>query len=260
MRRYWQVFSVTLKEYFAYRLNFVLWRVRAVFSTLIILFLWLGVFDTNTSFGSYSKMGMISYVIYSSLITTCISSTRTSELAGEIQSGEIMNLLLKPLSVFGYYATTDAADKLMNSFFGIIECALIVLFFKISLVPPHQIGLFIYFLLSAISISFSINLLLSFVGFWTPEVWAPRFLFMMIVFFLSGTYFPLDLLPPILYHILLLTPFPYLYFLPTKILVGGANPYLIQQLICSLGWSFGLFYLAKLVWNRGIKEFSFWGR
>lgn len=261
MRRYFQIFTVTLKEYFAYRLNFVLWRLRNVLSTLVTLFLWLGVFDTRASFGSYSKERLLSYLLFSSLVTTFISSTRTSDLAYEIQSGGIMNLLLKPLSIFGYYAATDAADKLINAFFGMFEFILIIFFFKIPLVAPQQIGWFFLFLIFAASISFSINLILSFVGFWTPEVWAPRFLFMMLVTFVSGAYFPLDLLPSLAYRILLFTPFPYLYFLPTKILIDGIqNSYFVQQLICSAVWAIGLLYLARVIWKKGIKDFSFWGR
>jgi ABC-2 type transport system permease protein len=261
MKRYLQIFIVTMKEYFAYRLNFVLWRLRMVLSTLVTLFLWLAVFDTRVSFGSYTKERLLSYLLYSSLVTAFIASSRISNLAFEIQSGGIMNLLLKPFSIFGYYASTDAADKLTNVLFGLIEFTLIISIFKIPLVIPQQIGWFLVFLVSAVCISFSINLMLSFVGFWTPEVWAPRFLFMMLVTFVSGAYFPLDLLPPLAYRILLLTPFPYLYFLPTKILVDGIqSAYFTQQLICSIGWAIGLFYLAKAIWKKGIKDFSFWGR
>lgn len=261
MKRYFQVFAVTMKEYFAYRLNFVLWRLRNILSTLVTLFLWLGVFDARTAFGSYSKERLLSYLLFSSLITAFIASSRISGLAYEIQSGGIMNLLLKPLSIFGYYAATDAADKLTNVFFSVVEFALIVFFFNIPLVPPQQWGWFCVFLVSAISISFSINLMLSFIGFWTNEVWAPRFLFMILITFVSGTYFPLDLLPPLAYRILLLTPFPYLYFLPTKILVDGIqNTYFIEQLISSIGWALILFVLAKIMWKRGTKDFSFWGK
>ena len=232
-----------------------------VLSTLVTLFLWLGVFDSHASFGSYSKERLLSYLLFSSLVTTFISSSRVSTLAFAIQSGDIMNMLLKPFSIFGYYVATDAADKLINITFGIVEFTLIIFFFKIPLVSPQQIGLFLVFLAAGVSISFFINLLLSFVGFWTPEVWAPRFLFMMIITFVSGSFFPLDLLPPLVYRILLFTPFPYLYFLPTKTLIDGVQKaYFVQQLICSLGWAILLFFLVQFVWKRGIKDFSFWGK
>lgn len=261
MHRYLQVFIVTLKEYFAYRLNFVLWRLRVVISSLITLFLWLGVFDSIPTFGHYSKLEMLSYLLYIGLITTLVSSTRTTNLAYEIQSGGIMNVLLKPLSIFAYYATIDVVDKLMNSFFGLIEFFLIVTFLKIPLVLPQDGVVFLFFLLAAVYISFCINLLLSFIGFWTPEVWAPRFLFMMIVYFISGTFFPLDLLPPLLYRIFLFTPFPYLYYLPAKILINGPEPqYIIQQSLSVLVWCAVLFVTTRIVWKKGIRDFSFWGK
>lgn len=261
MHRYLQVFIVTLKEYFAYRLNFVLWRMRVVISSLITLFLWMGVFDTVTTFGHYSKEEMMSYLLYMGLITTLVSSTRTTNLAFEIQSGSIMNILLKPLSIFPYYATIDAVDKVMNSFFGIIEFILITTLLKIPLVPPQGGVLFLFFLLAAVYISFCINLLLSFIGFWSTEVWAPRFLFMMIVFFVSGTYFPLDLLPSLLYRVFLFTPFPYLYYLPAKLLITGPeSQYIVQQFLCALTWCAIFFVMTRIVWKKGIREFSFWGK
>lgn len=261
MHRYLQVFIVTLKEYFAYRLNFVLWRLRVVISSLITLFLWLGVFDTMMTFGHYSKVQMMSYLLYTGLIATLVSSTRTTNLAYEIQSGGIMNILLKPLSIFTYYATIDTVDKLMNIFFGLIEFFLIVSFLKIPLVPPQSLIFFFFFLFAAVYISFCINLLLSFIGFWTPEVWAPRFLFMMIVYFVSGTFFPLDLLPPLLYKIFLFTPFPYLYYLPAKLLVSGPETqHIIQQSLSVLVWCVILSVITRVVWKKGIREFSFWGK
>jgi len=261
MHRYFQIFIVTMKSYFAYRLNFVLWRLRMVISTLITLFLWLGVFDSHSTFGSYSRERLLSYLLFSSLVSAFIASSRISSLAMEIQNGGIMNLLLKPFSIFGYYAATDVADKITNTGFSVGEFLLIVYFFKIPLVSPHEWGWFMLFLICAVCISFSINLMLSFVGFWTAEIWAPRFLFMMLIIFVSGTYFPLDLLPPLAYRILLFTPFPYLYFMPTKVLVDGIqSQFFIQQLICSVGWAGGLFFLAKRMWKKGIKDFSFWGR
>lgn len=261
MQRYVQVFIVTCKEYFAYRLNFILWRLRMIISSLITLYLWLAVFDSKASFGQYSKTEMMSYLLYTGFVMTIVASTRTSNLAYEIQSGGIMNLLLKPLSILGYYGATDLVDKLMNGFFGIIEFILIVYFLHIQLIPPQALGFFFIFLICAICISFCINLLLSFIGFWTPEVWAPRFLFMMIVFFVSGTYFPLDLLPPMIYRLFLFTPFPYLYYLPAKTLISGVQTaYIAQQLACAIAWSGILFLCTKAVWNKGIKEFSFWGK
>lgn len=261
MNTHIQLFTITIKEFFSYRLNFVLWRLRMLLATLVTVFLWSAVFDGKTRFGYYSKEQLLSYILFSGLIMTLVSSTRTTELASHIQNGTIMNLLLKPFSLFKYYATIDAADKCINIFFGFIEFALVTSLFHIILTPPHAVFLFILFLICAVVMNFFINLMLSFIGFWTPEVWAPRFLFIMILSFVSGTFFPLDLLPISIYRLLLLTPFPYLLFMPAHTLIFGIKPeHIIQQIIGALFWTVASYILAKKMWRKGLKEFSFWGK
>ena len=109
-------------------------------------------------------------------------------------------------------------------------------------------------------ISFFINLSLSFIGFWSVEVWAPRFIFYIIVFFFSGSYFPLDILPRPIYLLLMLTPFPYLYYLPTKIYLGMPTDLFILFAAISLIWLFVSYKLTLKIWHTGIKSFSFYGR
>ena len=190
--------------------------------------------------------------------------TRTSDVAGDINDGRIINYLLKPVSFFSYIFTRDMADKLMNTLFVFIELGIVIVLFHPPLVTPNNhLGIALIFLVNGIFISFFINLLLSFIGFWTTEVWGPRFLFLMLVFFLSGSYFPLDLLPSTIYRLILLTPFPYLYYLPTKILITkdiSQIPNLFQSFIVSSLWSLASWRLALFVWSKGNKSFSFWGR
>jgi ABC-2 type transport system permease protein len=184
MRKYVTVFTTTIKEYFAYRLNFILWRFRAVLNLIVIFFLWSAVLEKQTGFGSYGKTSLLTYIIFVNLIINFVLGTRTSEIAGEINNGSIINILLKPISFFRYYWMRDLADKAVNIFFAILEVTLLVWLFKIQLTTPHNLPLFLVLFLVGTLISFFINLMLSFIAFWTTEVWAPRFIFFMVVFFL----------------------------------------------------------------------------
>jgi len=47
MKKYIQVLKATLQEYFIYRLNFVMWRVRSVIQLLLLYFLWLVIFQKD---------------------------------------------------------------------------------------------------------------------------------------------------------------------------------------------------------------------
>jgi len=260
MNTFLRIGITTLKEYMAYRLNFVLWRLRMFIGMLVTFFLWFSVFEKQAHFGIYSKNILISYILYSSLISTLTLSSRVAEIAGQLNDGSIINLLLKPISIFSYYFSRDMADKLINAGFAIVEISIVVFFFKAPLVPPQNILLFLPFLFCGILISFYINMILSFIGFWTTEVWAPRFLFYTLVFFLSGSYFPLDILPKNIYTILMLTPFPSIFFIPTKILIGQIHTIPLWQISISVFWVFILSRLSVGMWKQGNKNFSFWGK
>lgn len=261
MPAYLQVFITTVKEYAAYRFNFILWRLRMFLNMLFSFFLWSSVFDTRAVFGQYPEHAMISYILYVSLISTFVLGSRTGEIGYRIQDGSIINLLLKPISFFKYYLARDLADKAMNISFAIIELLLVVFLFKATLIPPQQPFLFFLFFINGVLISFFINLMLSFMAFWTAEIWAPRFLFTMLVFFVSGSYFPLNLLPEPIYRIFLATPFPYLFYLPTQMLIGHMEPgMLTQEIFFSFAWVIGLYIAARYMWTRGNKSFSFWGK
>jgi len=260
MRKYLTVFTTTVKEYAAYRLNFLLWRFRAVLNLIVIFFLWNAVLEKQNTFGNYGKESLLTYIILVNLIINFVLGTRTAEIAGEINNGDIINILLKPVSFFKFYWMRDLADKAVNIFFAILEVALLVYFFKIPLITPHNILLFIVLFIVGTLISFFINLMLSFIAFWTTEVWAPRFVFFMVVSFLSGSFFPLDLLPKPVYYAMLATPFPYLYYLPTKILVGQTDKIIYFEVLMAFVWLLLAWLLTRLMWNKGNRNFSFWGR
>lgn len=263
MRKYLEVFRTTLGQYFAYRLNFILWRFRMVLNLFIIYFLWQSVFEGRGNLFGYSKTQMLTYILLSSLISNFVLGTRTVDIAGEILSGDIINYLLKPISFFKYYLARDLTDKILNVSFAIIEIFLIIILFKPLVYFQNNISVylpFIVFIFFGTLISFFISIGLSFVGFWTNEVWAPRFIYFILIVFLSGTYFPLDILPKPIYYFLLLTPFPYFYYLPTKIYLQGINQNLVFEIIICFVWVYLSYNLARFLWHKGLKSYSFFGR
>lgn len=263
MQPYLQVFRVTISEFFVYRLNFLLWRFRVVLNLLVIYFLWSAFFETSHVILGYTAQQMITYILVSSIASNFVLASRTQDVAGEIVSGSIINYILKPISFFRYIGARDAADKLVNLTMTIFEISLIVWLLKPSIfiqTNPIYIFLFLLFLTLGVLTAFFISLSLSFVGFWTPEVWGPRFIFYMIVFFLSGSYFPLDILPTPLYVALLTTPFPYLYYLPSRIYLGVDLQFIPLYLFASLFWLFVMYQLTSKIWQKGLRSFSFYGR
>lgn len=254
----------TWNENFAYRLNFILWRVRVIIRFLIIYFLWSSVYKSGfTGFG-YTQQMMLTYVFLVYIISNFVFATRTQDIGSEINEGKLTNYLLKPLSFVKHLLARDISDKLLNFGFTLIETGVLLFLLK----PPFFIQTNSFLILLtlitiffSVSIYFFISFILGCIGFWTTEVWAIRFIFLILLDYLSGNFFPIDILPEALKNFLMLTPFPYLYYFPTKIYLGDvAVESLIKGLLISGIWFGILYWLTTITWKRGLKVYTADGR
>ncbi len=267
LKKYFQIFKTSFNQEFAYRLSFVMWRVRNVLQVLVALFLWDTIFsgDRNELFG-YDRNKILTYVLGLVFVKAFVLSARSQDVAGEIARGEIINNLLKPVDYFKYWLTRDVSSKVLNLVFAVGEFFLLYLIFK----PPFyfqenifQIFLFSVSICLAIFIYFSILFIVNTIPFWAPELaWGGHFLITVImVEFLSGIFFPLDILPDKFLNILNFTPFPYLIFFPLQIYLGKISGFsAIKGIFVCVSWVLILLFLMKFVWQKGLKVYQVYGR
>lgn len=260
---YWQLLRVTVDQYFVYRLNFILWRFRVILNLLLIYFLWSALFIDNHQLFGYTQEMMLTYVLMTSVFSDIVFSSKIHEIGVEIMQGDIINRLLKPISFFSFVITKEIADKAINVLCSLTEITMLLLLVQPHLSSPPSISASIValvFLFIGIFLSFFLSFCIAMIAFWSSEIWAPRFIYFMMVFMLAGNYFPLDILPKNIYNILLYTPFPYFIFMPAHILLKGYTNMTLLYSIIGLFW-IGVFYmLAVYLWKRGMKEFSFYGK
>jgi len=266
MQKYWSILKISFYQEFAYRLNFIFWRLRNIIQILIFFFLWNAVFSNNNQVLGYSKDSIFTYAFVLIVIRAIVFSVRSNDIAGQIANGELTNMLLKPVNYFKYWITRDALYKLLNIFFGFIEAFVLILILKPSIViqtNPFYIFAFIFSLIISIFLYFNISMITSFVPFWVPELaWGSQFLVMIVIAeFLSGSAFPIDIFPKLFYQFLMLTPFPYLIFVPIKIYLGSFNyPLVFQSLAVGIIWCFVLWKISIIVWKKGLKVYEGVGR
>lgn len=257
---YYHVAQNTWDEAVAYRLNFTIWRLRNVLLLLTTYFLWFTLLPSEAQFAGYSQSIMLTYIIGVSFLNAFVFSTRTQSIGDDIVQGDLSSYLVRPLHYFRYYFARDMGDKLMNIFFSFFEVSLIILILHPPLfLQTNPLTLF-FFLMSvclAILLNFYCSVLLSFIGFWSSEVWAPRFIFSILLTFLAGGLFPLNILPFPIYTILTLLPFPYLLYTPMKIYLGQ---YTLWQILVACGisclWVFLLYIFTKKIWQKGLRLYS----
>lgn len=263
MKKYFEIFRVSILSYFVYRFSFIIWRLRNAFGLIFLYFLWTSIYLQRISILSYTKPELISYILLINMVSSVNLSTRTSDIASDILSGDFMNYLLRPTSFLKYVMTGELVDKIINGLSSLIEIIILILAFKPTLfIQPHLINyvMFLITLIIGAILSFFISILFSFLAFWTTEIWSPRFIYQILVSMLAGSFFPLDILSKKIYEILLLTPFPYLIFLPTRIYIKGFSSDLIQPIVISIIWCFILYKIVQIVWRRGLITYGAHGR
>lgn len=264
INKYFLVARNVWDETLTYRLNFVMWRVRVVLTMLTMYFLWLALLAPGGDILGYTRELMLTYILGTSLINSIVISSRSYEVGDEINNGNLSNFLLRPINYFAYQFARDLGDKAMNIVFSISELTILFLILKPPIFIQPDAGLIMLTLLSSflgLVMYFFLNFLLGLIGFWSPEVWAPRFIFITVLTFFSGGLFPLDILPKQIFSILSLLPFPYLLFFPLKIYLGHITTVeIIKGIVISCVWVVILWQILKFVWARGLRVYTAYGR
>ncbi|MBI4035481.1 ABC-2 family transporter protein [Candidatus Daviesbacteria bacterium] len=260
MGKYISVFRIAWQQNLIYRLNFVLWRFRSVMQLLLVYFIWWSVFQSQKQIFGYTASSILTYILIAALIRAIVLSTRVTDLIDSINSGSVVNFLIKPLGFVKYYLARDIADKLFNILFYIGEVSVLVFLLKPAVIIQTNIQVLAYFIFAiagGLVIYFCINFLISLTAFWMENSWGPLFLIGVLLETLGGGLFPLDILPREIFNILMITPFPYLIYFPSKIYLGGMrNAEILYGFSIISAWIITLIILTKLMISSGFRHFS----
>lgn len=259
MQKYLSLLSISWKNGLVYRTSILMWRVRQFLGTLMALSVWMVIFAANGQFGNYNRSEMITYIFLVALLQNIILSSALNGLASTVYSGKLSHEMLKPLNLFYFFGIQEVADKAKNVAFIILESVLLFMIYKPEVVIPSLAIILMVALLVIMGtlLNFFISLLFGSLGFWSPDTWAPRFLFFMFVEFTAGRMFPLDILPEVFQKVLFFTPFPYLSFVQTQLFLGRislAESWL--HLVILGAWLGFLGLLTKVIWQNGLKDYS----
>lgn len=263
MTKYLTLLKLSWQNGLVYRLSLFTWRLRQFLSSLMSLTVWTVIFTSNNNAFGYSQDNMITYIFLIAFLQSIIIASSLNGLAQRIYSGEISNHLLKPFNIFAFFAIEEIADKVKNTFFLIFETFILFLLFKplISFPDFKIFSIFLIWCFGGLIMNFFISLLFGSLGFWSPQVWGPKFLFFMILEFTAGKLFPLDILPKILQKIIFVTPFPYLSFLQIQLFLGRLNSNdILHHSLIFITWIILLGLTTKYIWAKGLRSYEATGQ
>ena len=236
-----QSLRISLSQNLQYKLNFLLSMIIPVLVFFAIKYnLWSSIYKVNSheTIQGYSLSDMIEYqfwiLIFDLLVSSYFFSQNTSE---DIRLGRISSFLLYPFHFISYQTNLFLSDKLIQLFIGAFSLSLAFVFGWVE-IPSVNILLKAGVFIVMINVFwFFTQLFIGFIAFWLEETWSLNISIRFIAIFLSGSIIPLDLYPPAFAKILLWTPFPYLAYIPVKILMENLLMLVSLFLFCLHGRS-----------------------
>ncbi|MBN1168771.1 ABC-2 family transporter protein [Candidatus Woesebacteria bacterium] len=240
-----------------------MWRIRNILQIFLIFFLWDSVFsEPQKTIFSYDRPKILTYVFSLLFVRAIVLTSQATEISGQVARGDISSLLLKPVGFFKYWLTRDVSKKIINVCFAFFEGLILYLILKPQIyiqTNPIYLLLFMISLIMAFFIFYFLVMANNSIPFWVPEAaWGVNFILIsVLVEFLSGAVFPLNVLPVYFQNLLSYTPFPYLVFFPIQIYLGNFSYiYAIKGIIVSGVWLFLICLLVKILWDKGLRTYQ----
>ena len=267
VRKYTNIFRVSLIERMAYRGDFLLGTILRFFPVITTILLWQAVFAGNDQrrIAGFDENRMIAYLLLIHISRMFSSMPGLSgTIARDIREGTLKKYLLQPLDMIGYLLSYRAAHKVAYITTSAVPYAALFLLcshYFVGLWPdPLTLLAYVTSLLLAFLIGFFFEASMGMVGFWFLEVTSLLWVVNTVNYFVSGQMFPLDLLGSPWDTILKWMPFQYLAYFPAVIFLRGVQGReLVEGLLRELVWAGVLIVLSRWLFARGLRRYSAYG-
>jgi ABC-2 type transport system permease protein len=266
LRKYFNIFRVSLIERMAYRGDFFLGSILRFLPMITTILLWDAVYEGSQkeSLAGFSFHDMIAYLLLVHISRMFSSMPGLAVgIARDIREGAIKKYLIQPLDMIGYLVAYRVAHKVTYIVTSFLPYA--VLFWACSRFFhgfPDGLTLLAYIasLLLGFVVGFFFEACIGMIGFWFLEVTSFLYVINTLNFFLSGHMFPLDLLPTYLAWFLKMLPFQYLAYFPAAVFLGKIQgTELVQGLLIESVWAVVLVFLTRWFYARGLRHYSAFG-
>jgi ABC-2 type transport system permease protein len=256
--KYFEVARVSFRESFAYRLDAMMGLINSSFPLLMYYFIW-GSITSRISLGSSLNEIMVYYVT-AAAVQSAVFVTVERSIGPKIQHGTVVNELKRPISFFlhtyFHQAGKSGFDFLMNSL-PVLFLGFLLLDISVS---AGSLMLFLFSVFLSFNLVFLFSYAASMMIFWTKIEWAIRGSRTHIQKILSGSIFPLFLIPEPLQSFFYLLPFQAMIDAPVRILTGSISMSEVSGIFLNqLFWITVFLVLAKFSWKKAKKKLTVQG-
>jgi len=250
--------GVTYAEMMEYRAELYLWALSGIMP-FILMGLW-------AKAAGETPMGMppVDFVRYFLAVFVVRQMTMVWvvwDFEYDVVNGQLSPRLLHPLNPVWRYVASHVGERFSRiPFVTALMGIFFLLYPKAWWVPaPGTLALAILAMLVAFIMRFVMQYAFAMLAFWTERANAIEDLWFTLYLFLSGYIAPLEMFPPAVREATLYTPFPYLVYVPAKLLAGQPVPALTTGFLVTLAWGLVFLALQQVLWRTGLRRYSAMG-
>ncbi len=253
---YLKMISLSFQTSIAYKIEYFTSLLNAFLYIFIFVSVWSSLLPEETTIDGISREMMVSYAVLSNLIKSTFAKSQIF-FSSKIRSGEIAVELMKPLSLPLLYFS----DMIGKTLFQIFARGLPILFFSFFIykirfyINPEILLKFLMLYILSFLLYFFISFFISSLSFYFVEIFPFWILYFALITLFSGGIIPIDFFPEVLRNLTLFTPFPYLFYFPTILLLKSdlIVPY-SELIIFYIVHIFVLFVISFFLYRFGLKK------
>ncbi|MEQ8766666.1 MAG: ABC-2 family transporter protein [Planctomycetota bacterium] len=261
-RLFLHVLSLEARQSMSYRVSF--WTNALsilVIGFVIPYYLWQSIYRSNdqATIGGYRFEDMVLYTIIAALLGRVVRGPNLGlAVSNEIYQGELTKYCLYPthLRLFKYAQHLGALmpHMVLLLLIGVPFIAWLGVGEHWS---PWNLAAGAVLLALANGAYFLIGWPIHALAFWADNVWSLAVLLQLGTQLLGGVLLPIDLFPGWAFDALIWTPFPHLFYSPTKVLLGQAtaSEWAHAALVLAV-WNVIIAWAGAWVWRRGEARYT----
>ena len=243
-----------------YRFNFFIDAfVQPLITVGIELLMWFAIFETANAveIGGFTRDNYLAYGVWAPFLgRIAVSWMYESMMVEEVASGSINVILTRPISFYEYYLSQLMGYKITTTIISMIAPLLVTFFFKLPIHYdriPLAISLVFYYLFLVHTLSFVISTF----AFYMTRVRSLTLVKNLTLWLLAGELVPIDLMPPAIAKILLLSPFPAGVYTPVAYITGRAGSDLVMQSFISVTiCTIIAMGVGAVLWRKGLQSYT----
>jgi ABC-2 type transport system permease protein len=254
MKIYLKYISLSFQKEITYRIEYFTSVLNALLYIFIFISIWNALIPKEGLENGITPELMTTYAVLSTLIKATFARSQAF-ISSKVRTGEIAVDLMKPYSLPLLYFSDIVGKSLFQIFArGIPLLIFCKMLFDIEI--PIEFNSFLQFLflyLLSFIIYYLISLFLSSLSFYFVEIFPFWIMYFAMITLMSGAVIPIDFFPAYFKKIVLMTPFPYLFYFPTMILLKSQNLFLSYNVLI-------LYYFIHIIILLIITTFVYkWG-